>query len=110
MPRRSSSTSSVDRTSRAPLRINSRQPALAGLSALPGTANTSRPCSAAWVAVISAPLRAFASTTTTARHRPLMIRLRAGNMPGCGSTVIGVSVTSAPCPATRSARSACSGG
>ena len=92
------------------MRIRARQPALAGLSTLPGTANTSRPCSSACRAVISAPLRALASTTTTARDSPLMIRLRAGNIPGCGATVIGVSVTRQPRAATWSASSSCSGG
>ena len=47
----------------------------------------------------------------TARDSPLMMRLRAGNMPGCGSIPIGVSVMRQPRPAAISfARSVCSGG
>jgi DNA invertase Pin-like site-specific DNA recombinase len=41
---------------------------------------------------------------------PLMMRLRAGNMPASGSCFIGASLTSAPAAATSSARPACSGG
>jgi len=45
----------------------------------PGTAKTSRFCSMAWCAVDSDPLRGAASTTTTPRQRPEMIRLRCEN-------------------------------
>jgi hypothetical protein len=44
----------------------------------PGTANTSRPCSAAMRAVISEPLRLVASTITVPRARPEITRLRIG--------------------------------
>ena len=54
------------------------------LSTLPGTANTSRPCSIACRAVISAPLRSAASTTITPSDRPLMMRFRCGNVPASG--------------------------
>lgn len=44
----------------------------------PGTANTSRPSSSAKSAVIKAPERSRASTTTVARQSPAMIRFLAG--------------------------------
>ena len=50
----------------------------------PGTASTSRPWSSAQRAVMSDPLRSPASTTTTARESPLMIRLRSGKKCGSG--------------------------
>ena len=53
----------------------------------PGTMKHSRPCSSAHEAVISAPLRAGASTTTVASARPLTIRLRRGNVPLLGRDV-----------------------
>jgi len=48
---------------------------------LPGTANTSLPSSRAKSAVIKEPLRSAASTTTTPRDKPLIIRFRAGKCP-----------------------------
>ncbi len=48
------------------------------LSTFPGTAMTSRPCSAAQPAVISEPDLSDASITTTARDSPLISRLRIG--------------------------------
>ena len=54
------------------------------LSTLPGTASTSRPCPKAQRAVISDPLLSPASTTTTARQSPLIIRFRNGKNLGCG--------------------------
>ena len=51
---------------------------------LPGTANTSRPWSAANSAVINAPLRVPASTMTTHVLSPLMMRLRGGKLRGSG--------------------------
>ena len=68
-------------------RRNARQPAEAGASMGPGTRKQSRPCSSAHDAVISAPLRAGASTTTVASARPLMTRLRRGNVPRLGADV-----------------------
>src|SRR3989344_9353248 len=44
----------------------------------PGTAKTSRPCSRAKRAVIRAPERSRASTTTTPFERPEIIRFRRG--------------------------------
>ena len=52
----------------------------------PGTAKTSRPSSSARSAVMSAPLRSRASTTTVAAQRPATMRLRAGKRHGAGST------------------------
>src|SRR5262249_2301919 len=45
---------------------------------LPGTANTSRPCSPAKRAVISEPERSAASTTTTPSEIPEITRLQRG--------------------------------
>ena len=70
----------------------------------PGTANTSRPWSAARRAVTREPLRSAASTTRTPSESPLMIRLRHGKFQGIGAVSKGNSDTSAPCPAMRSAR------
>ena len=58
-------------------------PSARGSSGEPGTANTSRPCSAASRAVISEPERSSASTTTTPRDRPEMMRLRRGKSRAC---------------------------
>ena len=62
----------------------------------PGTASTSRPSSSAKSAVMSAPLRSLASTTTVARHRPAMMRFRAGKRQGAGSTPSSYSDTTRP--------------
>ena len=51
-------------------------------------------------AVESEPLRGAASTTTTPRQRPEMIRLRCGKRPASGPWRIGISLRSAPCAAT----------
>ena len=76
----------------------------------PGTASTSRPSSSAKSAVISAPLRSRASTTTVAAQSPAMIRLRAGNRHGAGSTPGAYSETTSPPPATCRASSRCAAG
>ncbi len=77
----------------------------------PGTRNSRRPCSSAQAAVVNAPLRAPASTTTVESASPLMIRLRRGNVPRVGSVSGGNSLTTAPPPATiRSASPACARG
>ena len=47
----------------------------------PGTAKTSRPCSSAVAAVISAPLFSGASTTRAARDSPERMRFRTGKCP-----------------------------
>ena len=62
----------------------------------PCAANTGRPCSRACRAVISAPLPTGASMTTVATLRPLMIRLRRGNVPLVGTVSGGCSPTMAP--------------
>ena len=61
-------------------------------------------------AVISAPDRSAASTTTVPSASPEMMRFRGGKAPGCGSASGGASLTTAPWPMTSVARSACSGG
>ena len=76
----------------------------------PGTANTSRPWSRAWRAVIRAPLFNPASTTTTARDSPLMTRLRAGKLPARGGVPRGNSLTTAPRRAISAIRPRFSGG
>ena len=80
---RTRSTSSAPSQSAAPWRIRSLVPLARGSSGEPGTASTSRPCSAARRAVISEPERSSASTTTTASDRPEMIRLRRGKSRAC---------------------------
>ena len=50
----------------------------------PGTASTSRPIASAWSAVISAPERRVASTTTVAWASAATIRLRTGKRQGAG--------------------------
>ena len=59
----------------------------------PGTASTSRPSSSARSAVISAPLRSRASTTTVTCASPATILFRAGKRHGAGSTPGGYSET-----------------
>ena len=89
---RSSSSCGIPATMRAlpgNSRRNARQPALSGAPMEPGTRKHSRPCSSAHDAVISAPLRAGASTTTVASESPLMIRFRRGNVPFRGSDIRG---------------------
>ena len=55
-----------------------------------------RPCSSAHAAVVRAPLRAPASTTTVASASPLMIRLRRGNVPAVGAVSGANSLITAP--------------
>ena len=77
----------------------------------PGTASTSRPSSSAKSAVINAPERSRASTTTVARARPAMTLFRAGNLHGAGSTPSSYSETTSPPAATIvRASSACAAG
>ena len=61
-----------------PARISRWQPRASGLWIEPGSANTSRPASAASRAVISAPERSAASTTSVASDSPAIRRLREG--------------------------------
>ncbi len=83
-------------TSFAPAWIRLLVPALVRALMLPGTANTSRPCSAAESAVSSAPLLAGASTTTTPSDSPLTIRLRSGKLCASGRAPGAKVLTSAP--------------
>ena len=73
------------RTSRRPREAARCTPPRPPPPATPGTARTGRPCSSAKSAVMSAPDRSPASTTTTASAMPATIRLRAGNRHGAGS-------------------------
>ena len=66
------------------------------LVTLPGTANRSRFCSAAQRAVTRVPEFSPASTTSTATHNPLRMRLRRGKFCGAGKVPIGNSLTMAP--------------
>ena len=85
----------------APSRMRALAPWLRGLSTRPGTAKTTRPCSAASRAVISEPLRRAASTTSTPSASPEMMRFRVGKLPPSTVVRMGSSETSAP---RRSAR------
>jgi hypothetical protein len=76
----------------------------------PGTTITSRPCSSASLAVISAPLRSGASATITPRDKPLTIRFRSGNRRGRGNDPGGYSEKIAPFSRISSRSSACSRG
>ena len=76
----------------APCRMSALQPALMGLVILPGTTNTSLPCAKAWAAVLRVPLRAAASTISTASAKPETRRLRSRKLQravtyGSGSSV-----------------------
>ena len=80
----------------APCLIRSLVPAARGSSGEPGTANTSRPCSAAIRAVISEPERCAASTTTTPSAAPEIRRLRRGKSRARGTWPSGISEIAAP--------------
>jgi hypothetical protein len=69
----------------------------------PSTASAQR-------AVISDPLFSLASITTTARDKPLMIRLRSGKNHCCGPVPGTNSLTTAPVRSIAAASAACSGG
>ena len=71
-------------------------PAADAMPGVPGTASTSRPRSSAWSAVIRAPLRARASTTTVASASAAIRRFRAGNRQVAGRVPGGYSDTSSP--------------
>ena len=85
-------------------------PSARGSSGEPGTAKTSRPCSAASRAVISEPERNAASTTMTPSARPEISRLRRGKSRLRGSRSSGISETAAPSATMASSRSVCSAG
>ena len=106
----SSRMSSTLSTSFAPSRISWWQPFDIRQSIAPGTAKTSRPCSVARRAVIRAPDRSAACTTTTPSDSPDTIRFRCGNVPTVGAVSGGSSLIRAPESMTSRANSACSGG
>ena len=100
---KSSRSSAMPLTTRAwpgKLRRKAWQPALVGASNGPGTKKHSRPCSNAQPAVIRAPLRRPASTTTVASDIPLTRRLRRGKAPRVGTVSGSNSEITAPPPAT----------
>ena len=105
-----SSTSAARVTGVAPSRSSAFEPAETDDVISPGTTITSRPSSRAKSAVISAPDRSRASTTTVAAHRPAMIRFRAGNRHGAGSTPRSYSDTIKPVSAIPPASSRCAAG
>ena len=82
----------------APCLIKSLVPAARGSSGEPGTAKTSRPCSAAMRAVMSDPERCAASTTTTPSATPEISRLRRGKSRARGPCPRGISEIAAPAP------------
>ena len=83
-------------------------PLLPGEKMLPGTANTSRFCSRAWLAVRSAPLCSLASMTTVPSVIPLMMRLRLGKFCASGLAPSGCSETRTPFSTISAASEACS--
>ena len=95
-PPTDATNSSISHNTPAPSARRRLDPRHSGTAMAPGTAHTSRPDSAAWRAVMRAPLFSAASTTTTASHRPAMIRFRAGNLHGNGASSRKYSETSAP--------------
>ena len=94
----------------APSRNRPWQPCFIGFLMDPGTANTSRFCSRACLAVLSEPLLRAASTTRTASLRPLITRLRRGKLYGSGRQDRGNSDTRAPLSLSLSASSALESG
>ena len=93
---RARSTSSTSVQNVAPSRIRSLVPSARGSSGEPGTAKTSRPCSAAKRAVMSEPERRAASTTTIPSERPETSRLRRGKSRPRASQPNGISESAAP--------------
>ena len=100
-----SSTSAAAVTGVAPSRSKAFDPVETADVISPGTTITSRPSSSAKSAVISAPERSRASTTTVAAQRPAMIRFLAGNRQGAGSMPGSYSDTISPLSTMRPARS-----
>src|SRR5262249_6042499 len=92
----SSQTSSHVAVSLAPCLIKVLGPQEFREVTFPGTANSSRLCSRAQRAVMRVPLYSPASTTSTPRASPLMMRLRIGKFCGAAKLLRGNSLTSAP--------------
>src|SRR5206468_1832567 len=84
-------------TSLAPSCMRRLAPTLVGDVIRPGTAKVSRPRSPANPAVIKAPLRSAASTTTTPSASPASVRLRAGKWPASAGMPGGNCDRIAPC-------------
>ena len=110
MGARTSSTSSGSVTRVAPVLRRRLVPSARGSSGWPGTANTSRPCSAAMRAVISVPDRRAASTMTTPSETPEMMRLRRGKSLARGTKPGGCSLTRQPRSPIWACSRSCSGG
>ena len=89
-------------TATAPSFSSALDPRQAGESTFPGTANTSRPCSSARDAVMSAPEPSGASMMTTPTASPEKILFRAGKWLAAGGSPGAYSETSAPFSATSS--------
>src|SRR5256712_6093823 len=106
----SDTTSCQQVISLAPSWMSRFVPALVAEVILPGTANTSRPRSPAKPAVIRAPLRSAASTTTTPRLSPASVRLRTGKWPASAGAPRANCDTSAPCASIVRASARFSGG
>ena len=107
---RASMTSSGSVAIVAPVFSRRLVPSARGSSGWPGTANTSRPCSAAVRAVISVPDRRAASTISTPSAMPEMMRLRRGKSCARGTKPGGFSLTRQPRSPIWRCNSACSGG
>ena len=103
-------TSAASVVSVAPCLIRSLVPAARGSSGEPGTAKTSRPCSAAIRAVISEPERCAASTTTTPSAAPGDQPVAAGEIRARGTWPSGISEIAPPCSSSAASKSSCSGG
>ncbi len=95
-PRAAPARPTTIRASGPASRRNARHPTTAGSSRRPGTRYSPLPCSSAQAAVVSAPLRAPASTTTVASASPLISRLRRGKVPRVGWVSGGNSLTTTP--------------
>ena len=76
----------------------------------PGTAHTTRPRARAHAAVLAAPLRTPASTTTVAPDSAATSRLRARNRYRAGRMPGGYSLTSSPLPLMRCRSAECPAG
>ena len=94
----------------APVLSRRLVPSARGSRGWPGTANTSRPCSAAVRAVIRVPERRAASTISTPSAMPETMRLRRGKSWARGTKPGAFSLTGSPRSPILACNSACSGG
>ena len=104
------STSPTSTAGADPSRSNAFTPIAALLIALPGTAITGIPRSAAIWAVINDPPVSRLSTTTTISDRAATRRLRCGKRYATGTAPGGHSLSNRPSAPTRSHRVRCSRG